>query len=350
MKLISKYRPQIMGFMAILIYIYHEWQPLHPEGSFGYNAEVFYIRTCIWILDIFLMVSGMGLVYAIEKYPLWKFYIRRFERILIPAFIAVAARGFLNGYGIKSTIKTFLGYDFLFVNVTTCLWYFYAIAALYILFPLYWAYLKRFKSKTVGTVIFVVFYVLLLILCEPFIRSDMYGVLNRVPLFVEGVLIGYLIKEGKAPEYGREHIPMFIGFFLLGLYFSWQTNFLYTSLILPVSNCFIPCILMANGALPLMAMFFGWLDNRKSSAGQKISAVILKVLAFFGSISFEFYCMQEIYDNIHRTRGWYTADGSLRYWGIYALNLLAAIAISWLISRGQGKLFDAIGRIGKKRA
>ena len=83
--LISKYRSAIMGFAALWILFFHVCGTVitaeHPIAAwiearikrFGYGG-----------VDIFFLLSGMGLTYAISKSKLYVFYYRRFKRIILP--------------------------------------------------------------------------------------------------------------------------------------------------------------------------------------------------------------------------------------------------------------------------
>ena len=88
--LINKYRGQIMGVSAICIVFFHLWQRLLcPDSP---------LRLLYWLergisgmgyfgVDIFFLLSGVGLSYAIGKYSLKEFWLRRFRRLVVPVLV-----------------------------------------------------------------------------------------------------------------------------------------------------------------------------------------------------------------------------------------------------------------------
>ena len=116
-QLISKYRGAIMGFAAICIIYFHEWIPVIPapsEGSFSlfYSLEQYINRITFFGVDIFFLLSGIGLTFAINKESLPKFYYRRIRRILLP-FLAVAIiRGVLEKWDLALFLGNISGYNF----------------------------------------------------------------------------------------------------------------------------------------------------------------------------------------------------------------------------------------------
>ena len=69
--LINRYRSPIMGFAALWIVFFHFWQPLFADGA---PAALFYAENVIKRLgfegvDMFFLLSGMGLTYSIGNFP-----------------------------------------------------------------------------------------------------------------------------------------------------------------------------------------------------------------------------------------------------------------------------------------
>ena len=86
---LSKYRKALMGFAALWILMTHEWQIISADGAFINTTERFIKAIGFCGVDIFFLLSGMGLTYAIKKGSLLRFYFNRVKRIFIP-FVAVA--------------------------------------------------------------------------------------------------------------------------------------------------------------------------------------------------------------------------------------------------------------------
>lgn len=130
---LSRYRSEIMGAACLWVMLHHNFfhwpallEPLRRLAAYG-NAGV----------DIFLLLSGIGLSFSYAKKPaLSTFYARRMVRLLIPyCLIAVP-------YWIWRDLMVHLG-DFL-LDVTQLslplqgllsTWYVPAMAVFYLLFP-----------------------------------------------------------------------------------------------------------------------------------------------------------------------------------------------------------------------
>lgn len=85
--LISKYRGAIMGFAALWILFFHEWVTLFVNNQVGVNIEGYLKRIGFCGVDIFLLLSGIGLTFAIRKGNVLTFYYRRIKRILLPFLV-----------------------------------------------------------------------------------------------------------------------------------------------------------------------------------------------------------------------------------------------------------------------
>ena len=64
---ISKYRKAIMGFAALWILAMHEWRLLIPYGESFWEREVFLKDIGFCGVDIFLLLSGMGLPMLLKR-------------------------------------------------------------------------------------------------------------------------------------------------------------------------------------------------------------------------------------------------------------------------------------------
>ena len=88
--LINKYRGQIMGFSAICIVFFHLWEcQLSPSSPLRllYWLELGISGMGYFGVDIFFLLSGIGLSYAIGKYGLKEFWLRRFRRLAVPVLV-----------------------------------------------------------------------------------------------------------------------------------------------------------------------------------------------------------------------------------------------------------------------
>ena len=195
LKLISKYRTHIMGFGALWILIYHAWKITSAEYSMIWRAEYFIKATGFAGVDILLFVSGLGLVYAIEKYNLREFYFRRFVNVYPAFFLTGIVLMYVREWDVKTFWESVLCIKFYTTNIFQLLWYVPAILTGYLLFPLYYRFFKKASSKIEFTLCAWMMWLLLSLALIGHLRDEFYGVTNRTPVFLAGILAGYLIRE-----------------------------------------------------------------------------------------------------------------------------------------------------------
>jgi len=289
--LVSKYRSAIMGFAALWILFFHVCGTVitaeHPAAAwiearikrFGYGG-----------VDIFFLLSGMGLTYAISKSKLYVFYYRRFKRIILP-FVAVALlKAHTDHWSVKWFFECISGKAFYMNSIYMFLWFVPAILTLYLLFPLYWlGFRKTGGYFWTGTMILAWFFVILILRDK--IRGDLFGFLNRIPVFMLGVLLGDLTKKHRdAPFRRRTWLPVFL-VAALGFYMLELANFKSYYILVPSSNCFLPTLLTAISLPFLLAKVLNELDRHRFTC--IIGHITGGILKFFGLFSMELYCLQE---------------------------------------------------------
>lgn len=287
---LSKYRKALMGFAALWILMTHEWQIISADGAFINTTERFIKAIGFCGVDIFFLLSGMGLTYAIKKESLLRFYFNRVKRIFIP-FVAVAVVcAVVDNWGMDLFLKNISGINFYTVNIYSYLWFVPAILTFYLLFPLYYAIFSKAKNKTLFTLGVLAIWLLVSMILKDTLREDLYGFTNRIPIFIIGVLFGYNCQNKKS-ETGKGIWLFFLAVLALGLYLAYQTNFNGLYILVPISNCCLPNILISVSLPFLIAKTIDILH--KFIGTRWLSFTINKVLCFFGMMSLEFYCVQE---------------------------------------------------------
>lgn len=286
--LLSKYRLPIMGFAALWILIYHVWKPLLGRWDRLLLIENFVKEIGFCGVDIFLLVSGLGMIYAIEKYDLKTFYLRRFWHVYPAFFFAAFGIGFFRGWSLQEIFEKVLLIRFFKDNIYSYLWYVPAALLFYLFFPLYYYFFKKAKNKywfVTGT---LMIWYLLSISFAGILREDFYGITNRIPVFVIGVLTGWLIQN-KEIEFGIRHWILAVIMLAAGAVLAYLTTFKEMYFLVPVSNCCVPNFCMAIALCFLLANVFQWLEEHWKKPGN----AILKIFSFFGSLSLPIYCIQE---------------------------------------------------------
>ena len=87
-KVTSEYRTTIMGLSMLSIILFHQYFtsviPFNVFHNFGY-----------WGVDVFLFLSGMGLVRSLENNTLPVYYMRRFKRIIPSCILCGTTKYFI---------------------------------------------------------------------------------------------------------------------------------------------------------------------------------------------------------------------------------------------------------------
>ena len=292
--LISKYRYAIMGIAALWILCFHAWIPVTPAYTpdnfkiFSFLERYFKIIGYCGV-DIFLLLSGLGLTFAIKKDSLIKFYYRRLRRIVLPSLVVFVFLWKVFGWSTTEFIQNASGYTFYFKNAECTLWFIPAIVTLYLLFPFYYKVFNRAKSKELFTAGTIIVWFLISMILKDVMRTDLYGFTNRIPVFLIGILFGYLTQNRKNIVFTIETYICLILTLSLGLYLTYLATMLYYPMILPVGNCFLPNLLIAVSLPFLIAKLLDLADRHLSWFGKGINTV----LCFFGTFTLESYCVQE---------------------------------------------------------
>lgn len=339
LNIINKYRTAIMGFAALWIFLFHEqeheWIKVFFSPEFLSRSMYFVKRIGYCGVDIFLLLSGIGLVYAREKHDLFSFYIRRIERVFVPFFIVAVVLMIYEKWSFVSFFKKVFLYDFLFVELNSFLWFIPAIIILYICFPLYYKLFKNARNKVVFTICAYATWLVLSLLCKGFLRTDIYSFTNRIPIFLTGIMLAWLLRE-KEIKITKLFWIILAASFLAGLTLLFMTNYRNLYLLVPISNACIPTFLLALSGTFILAKFFSLINTCA------VGTLIIKIFSFLGTISLEIYCVQEKLDDVIRPM----ITGSVENWmsNFFWINLAIAFAVFFValllhhISKWLGKI------------
>lgn len=322
--LINKHRGQIMGVSALWILVYHTWYRMFtPETSpkLLYYIELAITKLGYFGVDIFFLLSGIGLSYAIVKYSTKEFLLRRFRRLALPVLIAAAVLAVIDGWSFPRYLFVASGIGF-FIGREFFLWFISAITATYLLFPVYWRFFSRSRSKLRFTALFIAAWYLCSIPALKIFEPIVYSFINRVPQFVLGVLLGWTQQNGGLRLSRRVLNAAALVSAFAGLALGWLGAFHSISFLGFLPNGFIPGIFIAFGFTVLLAELFGLLD--RCAVGRGIN----RFFGFYGLLSLELYCVQEYLATIVTHAAWNAGIVGL------AVNLIEIAAITfsaWLL-------------------
>lgn len=297
--LVSKYKQAIMGVAALFIFYFHTHACyLMDIGPLG-EWEVYIKRILFFGVDMFLLLSGMGVVFSLKKNNVVRFYINRLKRIYPPVILAAIVMMFVDKWSITVFFKRISGYSFFFEWFYSFLWFFTAILILYIVSPLLYKWLEKDGNRFIKVLLFFVFYMILVNAVDRKTSLDIwdyYGFTNRIPIYVFGMYLGFCIQSKKELDEscgisGLE-VMLYLGMLIFGGFLAYVTSFEGQWLLVPNSNNFLPNILLGISCCFLIPVIINKCENTKGVISN-ITKVIKIILDFFGMISFEFYIVQE---------------------------------------------------------
>ena len=243
---ISEYRTELMGVATILIFVVHSYDQgvVMPD----------YIRTLCAMgslgVDIFLLVSGLGLWYSLTKLfeinkdgelrGVISWYSSRYRRILVPYVIIsfpLAILGIYNGESIWLALLDFSTINFWLSHRGA--WYVAMLIPIYAITPIHYLISKRVSNPLYYNIFIIV--VLVILVSLPIASTDpkidnLIGniryVLFRLPAFFLGFILAPLSKANvKISIIWMMIIPLFIVAVMRFLHFGYWPGFLVLPLI-----------------------------------------------------------------------------------------------------------------------
>lgn len=323
---ISKYRTQIMGFAAIWIFIFHVRDEILLFSGIPVltQIEIYCDNIGFCGVDIFLFLSGWGIYHAINKHDLATFYKRRYRRLILPLLVVWGIKSIYANWGLIRSIKAITGWTFLTRYVHEPIWFIYAISLIYLLFPLYRKAFDRFSNKYIFTAAAILLWFALAFAGAVLTnRSDIYLFINRLPVFMIGVLFGWLTLNGKKDLHGSFRIVLIV-MLVAGLVIQYFATFRRMDFLLPQSRNGLPALLIGIPMCFIAAQVFKLLDR---------VTVIQKIYGFFGKMTLEFYACQDISLKILKEQTYFSGININKY--LYTL-------LIFLFSFGGGYLLHII--------
>lgn len=274
--IISKNRTAIMGFAMISIMLFHQ--------PFFYDNHVvgFFHLFGFWGVEVFLFVSGFGIVHSLKKNSVKTYYKNRLKRLLPSCLLAGLCKYVFVQFDFFShcSQSTFL----LLTNIY--LWYIYAILVYYLLAP----FLYKILNK--NSIVVFIGVCLFSLGCNyiPFSDSDVYfiqyagWVTARLPVFVLGMI--YALRPINISL--RTTVIIGILVYILCMFLQLGSIMVRFQWEIPHRN------LLIQFAAPMLCVLSGYMNILAGKL--KLS----KIPTFLGTLSLEIYLWHEyIYWNIH---------------------------------------------------
>lgn len=328
---LSKYRSELMGFACLWVMLHHN--PFDWPRALGLLES--FARYGNLGVDIFLLLSGVGLCFAWQKTPkLSTFYARRLVRVLVPyALIAVPYwvwRDLWLGGGDFWLDVTQLSLPLRGVITT---WYIPAITVFYLLYPLIARVIFSGEPKT--RCVYLCGVVMLLCLHLNYSGSEIYRnceiALTRTVIFIIGCMLGKFVREDKPME------DCLVPLSLLCLMLNSSLRRHVSPGDVWIRFSYIPLAL----AVTVLLL---WLLQKLDGAVR-----LRRFLRFFGERSLELYLSHVLLRSVFYL--YYPAD-LWDPWGIgtYALILTVSLVLSSLLHPVINKFCGALLRLTGKES
>ncbi len=270
----SEYRSAIMGLSMLSIMLYHQYitsvVPFNFFHNFGY-----------WGVDVFLFLSGAGLVYSLKKNTIRIYYLRRFLRLL-PSCIFCGTIRFLLILLLGSfslLLKERLNYS-AWTLASMDLWFIHTIIILYAISPLLYTILKKWPLFTFTIIITSFFYNGIFI--KPIVGYEWLSPIGVFSWTMERTLV---FSIGMYTSINKDKINIRLFFSVLFLLMA--ICLVFVDKTGRSFRCIQACIYfaLALGMPALLCLFVYILKIIPSS--------LLRLLIFIGTYSLELYLVHE---------------------------------------------------------
>ena len=227
---ISETRSILMGLATVLVAFFHCYKYRFSNifsNTFLINLGDFLRKSSNIGVNLFLILSGIGLYFSFSKNSNIKdFYKKRAFRIL-PSIIIVAFIYylFIKKVAFLELIKGVTLTSF-FIDGTRDFWYFSLIIVLYLIYPLLHKLIDKYDFKGL---LFLLFLSISSTVIFMLVNDDLYTkyeiALTRIPDFLIGIYIGKQILNKK--EIPKAFIFIFLILFILTNFVLFSFKFKY---------------------------------------------------------------------------------------------------------------------------
>lgn len=266
-----------MGCAMIAIMLFHQ-----PFFYGNYFVDFFHLFG-VWGVEIFLFVSGFGIVHSLERNSLKRYYFNRIQRILPSCLIVGIGKLFLCSLGFRDHTPS----NYLLLVTNIYLWYIYAIMIYYTISPFLLKIIKQY-----GLIIVIIASVFSLS-CKfvPFEHNNYYlinhlgWVTARLPIYILGMY--FAIKPIKFKIYQIFTIGLL--FFLLCMILQIGSTMVKYKLNIPYMN------ILLLFSTPMLCLFCSYIKTITSQLHLNL------LFESAGKYSLELYLWHGyIYWNIYR--------------------------------------------------
>ena len=284
-KYINIYRKEIMGFAALIITV------MHLYVSFYEDAQIPYITTLLKRgnlgVDIFLLLSGCGLFYSMEKSSdIVNFYRKRMARVLIPYLVLSFPYWILLDLYVNNDmiqlVKDISLASFWLQGITHY-WFVAFILPVYLFYP--WIY--QLQKKNSNYIILLGFVIVmltgLLMIFDVSYYEQVEIAITRIPVFLMGSYLGECLRNGdksraKIWVFNLYFVTSFILFIMSVVFVLFGKNRL-------LADVFYRYGSGGAGLFLIFIVSFILIKNEQS--------FFASILRYFGTITLEIYIVSQ---------------------------------------------------------
>ena len=314
---ISKYRKELFGISTIAIVLFHigTYTNLLPSTWLVGKIVSLIFEVGNSGVDIFLLLSAIGLTYSLKKNTLPVFYLNRIKRTFVPyllftLFYFIWYDFFALKDGLLQYSFNVLTLNYFIVGPGFPLWFIPFIMVMYLLFPIIDYINNKSKLYTVLIAVLIIVVEFLLYLSKSDLYTKFEIPISRIPAFLFGVLIANS-KISFSKKYNLFLLP--VGFISLFSYY-----------LLPLPEMFNRFLLFIF-AFSMVVLYITLRELYKID-------ILGKINSYIGGFSLEIYVSNVLFIQIIKYYNlWKTIPSALWYLIIPLVALLVSLLVSKIV-------------------
>lgn len=329
---LSRYRGELMGLAMIFVMLFHVWMPKS-------NPMYGLVRCGNVGVDIFLMLSGIGLWFSWSKNQSLKgFFKRRYLRVY-PAWLLIACMfyipNYLNSDGggyspdvLNLVLNILVGWSFWRVDDLT-FWYVPAIMMMYTFAPFYMMLIRKHPEYRWMPVVAMLLAVM--VQYYPPVHSAVSHLeifFSRIPIFLIGVNMGQWVKERRQLDGSAVWLVLLLFIMSLAMCVEFEQHWRGRFPLFIERMVYIP--LTVSGCMTLVLLL------------DKTHDAVRRVLRFFGTVSLELYLIHIQFVLV------YIRPYKLGYCLTALLMILISLPLAWILHKAVDLLERRLTATGAK--
>ncbi|MBQ6334435.1 MAG: acyltransferase [Erysipelotrichaceae bacterium] len=314
---ISRSRKLLLGIATLWVALYHSGIRFTAKDGQGLTHFLYLIYYQLYLIkssgqigvEIFLILSAIGLYYSLEKDDnVLLFYKRRIRRILPTYLLVNIIWGVINSYSFSRILKSVSGILFVCEGIREN-WFFILIFFLYLIYPLIYKMQKRHGDRCIILLILLsILANLLLRSVSPLFFEHTEIALRRIPAFLFGAYLAKHVKQGKKANAYIVASVSLLAFLLTYRFISAdgsEGSIAYRYF----------CLVIAAALIFLVGFLYSILSK---------SRIIMPFIEKNGEYSMEFYLL---YEKFVKAAGLFVENGILIAIIAYLLTCLCSFAL-----------------------